>query len=164
MYLLEHDAKQLLDRHGIPVPAGHLIGRDDTIHRASLPPGPWVVKGQIGAGGRGKAGIIRKAATLQDIVNHSYAIFGATVKGQRVNAIRIEQQVAADDEAYLAVLIDPVAGGARVIMSAQGGMDIEAVPPSLVKTATTSPAHEALAGCVQRLAATMPAAIGRAHV
>lgn len=162
MYLLEHDAKQLLDRHGVPVPAGHLIGRDDTIHRGSLPPGPWVIKGQISAGGRGKAGVIRKAATLQDIVNHSYAIFGVTVKGRRVNAIRIEQQVAAAEEAYLAVLIDPVAGGVRVIMSAQGGMDIEALPPALVKTDTAPPEHAALAGCVQRLAAMMPASMSRA--
>jgi succinyl-CoA synthetase beta subunit len=162
MYLLEHDAKQLLDRHGIPVPAGHLIGRDDTIHRGSLPPGPWVIKGQISAGGRGKAGIIRKAATLQDIVNHTYAIFGATVKGRRVNAIRIEQQVAAAEEAYLAVLIDPVAGGVRVIMSAQGGMDIEALPPALVKTDTAPPEYAALARCVQHLASTMPASMSRA--
>ena len=158
MYLLEHDAKQLLDRHGVPVPPGRLIGSEDTIHRASLPPGPWVIKGQISRGGRGKAGIIRKAATLQDIVDHTYAIFGAIVKGCRVNAIRIEQQVAAAEEAYLALLIDPAARGVRVIMSARGGTDIETLPPALVKTGTAPPEHAALAACVQRLAAEMPGA------
>ena len=159
MYLLEHDAKELLDRHRIPVPEGRLIGSEDTIHRAALPPGPWVIKGQISTGGRGKAGIIRKAATLQEIVDHSYAIFGAAVKGRRVNAIRIEHQMTAAKEAYLAFLIDPVAGGVRVIMSARGGMDVEALPPALVKTDTAPPEHATLAACVQRLAAGMPGAI-----
>jgi succinyl-CoA synthetase beta subunit len=79
MYLLEHDAKELLARHGIPVPEGHLIERDDTIYRPALPAGQWVVKGQIASGGRGKAGIIRKAATLQDINDHVDAILGASV-------------------------------------------------------------------------------------
>ena len=69
MYLLEHDAKQLLARHGIPVPDGRLVERGASLDAAALPPGPWMVKGQIAAGGRGKAGIVRKAATPQEIAN-----------------------------------------------------------------------------------------------
>ena len=162
MYLLEHDAKELLAQHGIPVPPGRLIDGDETIHRPALPPGPWVVKGQIGAGGRGKAGLVRKAATLQDITNHANAILGATVKGRRVNAIRVEQQVEAADETYLAFLIDPAAGGVRVIMSAQGGVDIETLPPDLVHSAVAPPERAALESCVQRLAAAMPGIKARA--
>ena len=162
MYLLEHDAKELLDRHAVPVPPGRLIGSDDTIHRASLPPGPWIIKGQISAGGRGKAGIIRKAATLHEIADRACVIFGTAVKGRRVNAIRIEQQVTAAKEAYLGFLIDPVAAGVRVIMSARGGMGIEALPPALVKTDTAPPEHAALAACMKRLTAAMPDVISRA--
>ena len=161
MYLLEHDAKELLGQHGIPVPPGRLINSDETIYRPALPPGPWIVKGQINTGGRGKAGIIRKANTLQEIVDHASAILGATVKDRQVNAIRIEQQVGAAEECYLAFLIDPAAG-VRVIMSAQGGMDIETVAPELVKTEVAAPEAAALAGCVQRLAAAMPGAKARA--
>lgn len=161
MYLLEHDAKELLGQHGIPVPPGRLINSDETIYRPALPPGPWIVKGQINTGGRGKAGIIRKANTLQEIVDHASAILGATVKNRQVNAIRIEQQVGAAEECYLAFLIDPAAG-VRVIMSAQGGMDIETVAPELVKTDVAAPEAVALAGCVQRLAAAMPGAKARA--
>ncbi len=161
MYLLEHDAKELLGQHGIPVPPGRLINSDETIYRPALPPGPWVVKGQINTGGRGKAGIIRKANTLQEIVDHASAILGATVKDRQVNAIRIEQQVEAAEECYLAFLIDPAAG-VRVIMSAQGGTDIETVAPELVKTDVAAPEAAALAGCVQRLAAAMPGAKARA--
>jgi len=162
MYLLEHDAKELLAQHGIPVPPGCLIGADETIHRLALPPGPWIVKGQIGAGGRGKAGLVRKAATLQDITDHANAILGNTVKGRRVNAIRVERQVEAAEETYLAFLIDPAAGGVRVIMSAQGGVDIENLSPALVHSEVAPPERAALEACVQRLAAAIPGTKGRA--
>jgi succinyl-CoA synthetase beta subunit len=162
MYLLEHDAKELLAQHGIPVPPGCLIGVDETIHRLALPPGPWIVKAQIGAGGRGKAGLVRKAATLQDITDHANAILGDSLKGRRVNAIRVEQQVEAAEETYLAFLIDPAAGGVRVIMSAQGGVDIENLPPALVHSEVAPPERAALEACVQRLAAAIPGAKGRA--
>src|SRR5574340_1224874 len=135
MYLLEHDAKELLAQHGIPIPPGRLLVGDETIYRPALPPGPWIVKGQINTGGRGKAGIIRKADTLQEIANHTYSILGATVKGRRVNSIRIEQRVDAAEECYPAFMVDPAAAGVRVIMSAQGGMEIVAVPSDLVKSA-----------------------------
>jgi succinyl-CoA synthetase beta subunit len=162
MYLLEHDAKELLAQHGIPVPPGCLIGAEETIHRLALPPGPWIVKGQIGAGGRGKAGLVRKAATLQDITDHANAILGDTVKGRRVNAIRVEQQVEAAEETYLALLIDPAAGGVRVIMSAQGGVDIENLPPALVHSEVAPPERAALEACVLRLSAAIPGTRGRA--
>jgi succinyl-CoA synthetase beta subunit len=162
MYLLEHDAKELLAQHGIPVPPGCLIGAEETIHRLALPPGPWIVKGQIGAGGRGKAGLVRKAATLQDITDHANAILGDTVKGRRVNAIRVEQQVEAAEETYLALLIDPAAGGVRVIMSAQGGVDIENLPPALVHSEVAPPERAALEACVLRLSAAIPGTKGRA--
>jgi len=158
MYLLEHDAKELLAQHGIPIPPGRLLAGEDAVNRAALPPGPWIVKGQINTGGRGKAGIIRKAGTLREIIEYAHAILGATVKGRPVNAVRIEQQVDAAEECYLAFLIDPAAGGVRVIMSAQGGMDIEAVAPELVKSEVAPPDYTALVGAVQRLATAMPGA------
>src|SRR5262245_10080731 len=98
MYLLEHDAKQLLARHGIPVPDGRLIERYATLHRAAIPQGPWMIKGQVAAGGRGKAGLIRKAATMQEIADHTSAILGGTVRGHTVEAVRIERQVAGAEE------------------------------------------------------------------
>ena len=106
MYLLEHDAKQLLARHGIPVPDGRLVERGASLDAAALPPGPWMVKGQIAAGGRGKAGIVRKAATLQEIASHIEAIVGATVKGRTVESVRVERQVAGAEEAYIGLLLD----------------------------------------------------------
>jgi succinyl-CoA synthetase beta subunit len=162
MYLLEHDAKELLAKHGVDVPAGRLIGREATIPRIDLPPGPWIVKGQIAAGGRGKAGIIRKAATPQDVSECASAILGATVKGRIVEAIRVEQQLTGADEAYIALLLDAATGGVRVIMSAQGGMEIESLPEGAVLSSVTGPEVGALTACCERLARSIGGAKGEA--
>ena len=162
MYLLEHDAKELLASHGIAIPAGWLIGRDDTIYRAALPAGPWVVKGQIPAGGRGKAGIIRTAATPQELTDHVQALLGATVKGHRVEEVRVEQQVAAAREAYVGFLLDPASGGVRVIVSANGGVEIEQVPPERIFSDVAPAAAEPLAECARRLASRLPPEIAPA--
>ena len=162
MYLLEHDAKELLAKHGIDVPPGRLIDRDATLTRIDLPPGPWIVKGQIAAGGRGKAGIIRAAATPQDVARHAQAILEATVQGRAVEAVRVEQQVAGAEEAYIALLLDAAAGGVRVIMSTRGGVDIEALPRDDIHSEIATAEPGALAACVKRLAASLEAPFARA--
>lgn len=162
MYLLEHDAKQFLARHGIPVPQGRLFERDATLHRAAIPGGPWMVKGQIAAGGRGKAGLIRKAATMQELADHTNGILGATVKGRTVEAVRIERQVTGAEEAYVGLLLDAGAGGIRVILSAQGGMDVENLPPGAIRSEVAAPDAGALAACVARLAAAIEGPKGKA--
>ncbi|HZM44983.1 MAG TPA: ATP-grasp domain-containing protein [Burkholderiales bacterium] len=162
MYLLEHDAKQFLARHGIPVPQGRLFERDATLHRAAIPEGPWMVKGQLAAGGRGKAGLIRKAATMQELADHTNGILGATVKGRTVEAVRIERQVTGAEEAYVGLLLDAGAGGIRVILSAQGGMDVENLPPGAIRSEVAAPDAGALAACVARLAAAIEGPKGKA--
>lgn len=157
MYLLEHDAKELLAQHGISVPGGMLLSLNETLDISRLPRGPWVVKGQIAAGGRGKAGIIRKAATSAEIEQLAPAILGTTVKGQRVQSVRIEQQVSGAEEAYIGLLIDAVAGGVRVIVSAQGGVEIEALPHSAIRSETVPLQREAILACVDRLTQGMAA-------
>jgi succinyl-CoA synthetase beta subunit len=152
MYLLEHDAKELLAARGIAVPAGCLIESAAVAHAASLPSGPWVVKGQIAAGGRGRAGIIKKAATPQEVSDYARAILGATIKGRAVESVRVEQQVSGAREAYVGFLIDAVSGGVRVIVSASGGMDIEQVPPERIHFAVALPEIRSLVDCVHQLA------------
>jgi succinyl-CoA synthetase beta subunit len=148
VYLLEHDAKALLAHHGVPIPAGALL----TDHAATaLPPGPWVVKGQIAAGGRGKAGIIRRAATRDELTTHARSMLGRVVKGKRVDSVRVEQQVTDADEVYFALLLDAASGGVRVIVSEVGGMEIEALPHEQVRSATVAAEHAAIVACVDRL-------------
>jgi succinyl-CoA synthetase beta subunit len=118
MYLLEHDAKQLASAFGIAAPPGCLFGE-------ALPPGPWVVKGQVAVGGRGKAGAIRKAADRAALEAHARAIAAMAVRGQPVRSVRIEQDAGPATEAYIALLLDAAAGAVRILMSAHGGMEVE---------------------------------------
>ena len=160
MYLLEHDAKQLLARHHIPAPQGSLLLNSADLN--ALPPGPWVVKGQITAGGRGKAGLIRTADSAADVSARAAEIIGKTAKGRTVNAVRVEQQVHDASEAYISMMLDPAAAGVRIIMAAQGGMEIEALPREALKTATAAPDIAALTAAAGKLAASFPGATGRA--
>lgn len=162
MYLLEHDAKELLARHGIPVPEGCLVESIEALQHTALPQGPWVVKGQIGAGSRGKAGLIRKAETKEEIAAHAAAILGATVKGRHVHSLRIECDVGPAREAYLGFLLDAAAGGIRVILSAQGGIDVEALPREAIATDTATAEESELRACVRRLVRSVDSGVRQA--
>ena len=156
MYLLEHDAKELLSAHGIPSPAGILLDDANALKPAVLLGGPWIVKGQISAGGRGKAGIIRKAATVAEVQSHAAAIIGSTAKGRAVSAVRIEKAVIGAQEAYLGLLLDSAAAQVRVIVSPRGGMDIEQVAGEDLHTDLAPANAAALTACIRRIAAVLP--------
>lgn len=156
MYLLEHDAKELLARYGIAVPPGRLVDPEDTLDRLTLPTGPWIVKGQVAAGGRGQAGVIKRSGTPKEVADHARAMFGTAVKGRTVETVRIEQQVPAAREIYIGYLLDPAAGGVRAILSASGGMDIEQVRRDRILSDTAPADADALADCMDGLARRLP--------
>jgi succinyl-CoA synthetase beta subunit len=160
MYLLEHDAKQLLAARGIPVPAGSLIEHESAIPATALPPGPWMVKGQIAAGGRGKAGLIRKAATSQEVGDHVRALLGSSAAGRAIESARVEQQVRNAREAYIGLLLDAAGGGIRVVLSEKGGVDIEQVSREFIHSELSEPDAQSIAACVRRLAQKLPSGIG----
>jgi succinyl-CoA synthetase beta subunit len=124
MMLLEHDAKELLAATGVPVPMGILAMTADVALPASLA-APFMVKAQIPTGGRGKAGGIRRAGSVTELRHGLGEILGKTIKGQTVRACRIEQCVEGM-ECYLSVSLDPTQGRLRVLLSSEGGVDIEA--------------------------------------
>ena len=160
MYLLEHDAKQLLAARGIFAPPGCLIERAGDVGATALPPGPWMVKGQIAAGGRGKAGLIRKAAASQEVGDHVRALLGSSAGGRAVKSVRVEQQVRNAREAYIGLLLDAAGGGVRVVLSGKGGMDIEQVCRDFIHSELSGPDAESIAASVRRLAQKLPPAIG----
>lgn len=161
MFLLEHDAKELLAARGIAVPAGILVRHPDEVADAALPPGPWVVKAQVPVGGRGKAGAILRAADGDELVAHVAGLTSRRVHGHPVRACRIEQQVHGADEAYLGFLVDGAAGGVQVLVSAGGGMDVEQ-EQGLLRSRTVPAQPDALAAAVDELAAGFPEAWQRA--
>src|SRR5579875_3403736 len=120
--MLEHDAKVLLAELGVPVPYGVLC---KTAVDALSFPGPYVVKAQVPVSGRGKAGGIRPADSPAQATEALTALLGTTLKGHRVASCRVEQAVSGCDEAYLSVSINPRDATITVLMSAEGGVEIE---------------------------------------
>jgi succinyl-CoA synthetase beta subunit len=125
MFLLEHDAKTLLAATGARVPDGVLLTASDITSDDLPAPGPWVVKAQVTAGGRGKAGGIALADTPDAVQREAQRILGLEIKGKKVDSVRIEKQVSGASEHYLGFILDPGASGVQVLFSAEGGVDIE---------------------------------------
>ena len=120
MMLLEHDAKVLLAQFGIAIPVGVLANRSarPTVSY------PCFVKVQIPVGGRGKAGGILKANNAQELAQALQKLVGATVRGHRVHECRIEQP-ASGQECYVSLMLDPSSGKVIILMSAEGGVEVE---------------------------------------
>jgi succinyl-CoA synthetase beta subunit len=144
MYLLEHDAKTLLAASGVPVPPGVLV--EEEINISSLPPGPWVVKAQVAVGGRGKAGGIRKAGNSEELRDALDDMSRMQISGRRVRACRVESAVDQAHEAYISFMLDASAASVRVLISAQGGVDIEtlAETPGSLRTALSDPDEQSI--------------------
>ena len=135
MKLLEHEAKDLFRAAGIKVPAtGGVITDLKQLPAALRKAGkaPWVIKAQVLAGGRGKAGGIKLAKTPAEAKLHAKAILGMTMvthqthgEGLKVREVLIDAASKIEREIYISVVLDRKTAGATIIASAQGGMEIE---------------------------------------
>jgi succinyl-CoA synthetase beta subunit len=121
----EHAAKPLLRAAGIATPAGRLATTAEEAAGIAAEFGPCVVKAQVPAGKRGKAGGIRLAASAEEARAHAQAILGMTIGGSTVERVLVEAQVAIAHEMYAAVLNDPGAKSPLLLFSPHGGIDIE---------------------------------------
>lgn len=143
MDLVEFQGKQLFARNGVPVPpAGEAVRTVEDAVAASqriLDSGASavVVKAQVKVGGRGKAGGVRLARSVEEAREAAEAIIGLDIKGHEVKVLYIEPASDIVEEYYLSVLHDRVAKGDLIICSRQGGVDIEEVnrtdPGAVVK-------------------------------
>ncbi len=135
MKIHEYQAKNLFREYGIPVPKGEMIEQADQAEAAVAGIGfPCVVKAQVHAGGRGKAGGIRLAADRDELRTNVREILGMRLvsgqsggEGKLVRKVLIEQGLEIQKEYYLAVLMDRIKAAPVIIASDQGGMDIEKV-------------------------------------
>ena len=123
----EHAAKPLLRAVGIETPKGSLATTPDEVERIAAENGPCVVKAQVPAGKRGKAGGIKLAATPAEARAHAEQILGMAIGEHRVERLLIEAQVPIATEMYAAVINDPESKGPLLLFSAEGGMDIEEI-------------------------------------
>ena len=127
----EHAAKPLLRAAGIATSRGCLARSGAEARAAAAELGvPVVVKAQVPAGKRGKAGGIRTADGAAAAGEAAEAILGMDIAGHRVESVLVEERAAIAAEYYAAVLNDPVSKGPLVMFSPEGGMDIEEVAVS----------------------------------
>jgi succinyl-CoA synthetase beta subunit len=136
MNLHEYQAKALFERYRIPVPPGQVVTTPPAAVEAArgLAGAAWVVKAQVHAGGRGKAGGIRRCASIAAVGAAAEALLGerlatqqSTSDGLPVSQVLVESATDIARELYLAALVDRSAGRVAVVASAAGGTDIEAM-------------------------------------
>jgi len=136
MNIHEHQAKELLKKFGVPVPNGVVaFSVEEAIEKSKLlKTNKYVLKAQIHAGGRGKAGGIKILNSLDDLEKESSNMLGKFLKthqtgpeGKEVRRLYIEEATEIEKEFYLSCLIDRANSKIAFIASAQGGMDIEDV-------------------------------------
>lgn len=136
MRIHEYQAKTILRDHGVPVPAGSpAASAEQARHVAEALGGDrWVVKAQIHAGGRGKGGGIRRAASLAEVAQCAGQLLGSRLvtpqtgpQGQEVRQVLVEEGCDIAQELYCSLFVDRAAGQPALMLSPAGGMDIESV-------------------------------------
>lgn len=177
MNIHEYQAKDLLAKYGVPVPAGHAaMSVDEAVAAAGKLVGPlYVVKAQIHAGGRGKGkfkelgpdakGGVRLAKTLDEVRAAAGEMLGNTLvtiqtgaAGKQVNRLYITDGVDIEKEFYLALLVDRATSRIAVVASTEGGMNIEDVAhdtPEKIHTMLIDPATGIMAHHGRSVAAAL---------
>src|SRR5438132_8983033 len=125
MKFLEHKAKELFARDGSPVAHGALAWRPEDSVAPTL---PRMVKAQGRGGGRGKAGGIRPAETLEEARRVAGQILGMDIHGYCVKQVYLEERLHIGKELYLGLTIDRSAREPLLMATAKGGIDVEEVP------------------------------------
>jgi succinyl-CoA synthetase beta subunit len=151
MNLHEYQSKRLFADYGIPVPQGHPAASPKEAASAAEKLGGdlWVVKAQVHAGGRGKAGGVKLARTKDEVRRFAEDMLGKQLvtqqsgpEGLPVNVVYVETGSGIERELYLSMLVDREVSRIAFIASAAGGMDIEKVAaetPEKIFTVAVSP-------------------------
>ncbi len=152
MNLHEYQAKQLFARYGVPVPQGEVATTPAQAAAAAdrLGGDLWVVKAQVHAGGRGKAGGVKLARTRDEVRDAAAAMLGSRLttrqtgaEGLPINQVFVEAGSQIDRELYLSLLVDRGSERIAIMASQDGGMDIEEVAektPERILTVSINPA------------------------
>ncbi len=127
MDLMEFQAKELFAKHGVPVTLGIVAHTPAEARAAAEELGVVVVKAQVKAGGRGKAGGVKLAKTPDEAEAHAAAILGMEIKGLTVNRVLIAPAASIEEEYYFSFLLDRANRKYLCIASVEGGVEIEEV-------------------------------------
>ena len=160
MKLHEFQSKQIFGKYGVPVPAGIVADNvDDAVKAAEQIGLPVVIKAQVLVGGRGKAGGVKVAKTLDDVREKAAAILALTIKDLPVRRVLIDPAADIRNEIYLGIVIDRNNRRATLMASAAGGIDIEEVAHTAPEKIVRVPI-DPFVGLPQYLATDVAVAIG----
>jgi succinyl-CoA synthetase beta subunit len=140
--LMEYQAKELFAKHGVPVTLGIVATTPEEARAAAEQLGVVVVKAQVKAGGRGKAGGVKLARTPDEAFEHATAILGMTIKDLPVHRVLIAPAASIEEEYYFSFLLDRANRRYLCIASVEGGVEIEEVAktnPDAVKQIPVDP-------------------------
>ncbi|MCI2062561.1 MAG: hypothetical protein LKJ83_07285 [Eubacteriaceae bacterium] len=126
MNLFEYEGKELMKKYEIPVPLSGLVKDYEVLPETEL---PFVLKGQVDSGGRGKAGAVQICETEEDFLEKAPEIMSVKVKGRQVVGLLAEEMCKVDKELYLSIMLQGVSKP-TLIISEMGGMNIEEVAAS----------------------------------
>ena len=148
MNIHEHQGKELLRKFGVNVPEGHVAFSAQEAYEAAqkLDGNVWVVKAQIHAGGRGKAGGVKVVKSKDEVKDVASNLLGMTLvthqtgpQGKEVGRVYVEQGCSIEHEYYLSLLVDRATSRLTFLASTEGGMDIEEVaektPEKIIRVA-----------------------------
>jgi succinyl-CoA synthetase beta subunit len=128
MNIHEYQAREILARHGVPVPPGQVVATPEEAERiAGQIGGAVVVKAQVHAGGRGKAGGVKLARNPTEAREHASRILGMSIKGLTVEKVLVAPAEEIASEAYVGIIVDRGSKRAVFMVSREGGVDIEEV-------------------------------------
>ncbi|HET9842428.1 MAG TPA: ADP-forming succinate--CoA ligase subunit beta [Nocardioides sp.] len=142
MDLMEYQAKELFAKHGVKTTVGVVVTTPEDARAAAEKIGPCVVKAQVKAGGRGKAGGVKLAKTPDEAFEHASNILGMEIKGLRVNRVLVTPATPPEEEYYFSFLLDRANRRYLCIASVEGGVEIEEVAqtnPEAVKQIPVDP-------------------------
>lgn len=140
MKLYEYQGRDLFTGFGIPAPEGVVVSSLDEFEAVKDDlPYPVVVKAQVLTGGRGKAGGVKFADDADEARQHVEDILGMEIKGLTVEKVFLVEMLDFDQELYASVLLDRSARLPMVMISAEGGVDIESVPDEKIHKLNVHP-------------------------
>jgi succinyl-CoA synthetase beta subunit len=126
--LFEYEAKEIARQYGLPVPTGFIASTPVEAGEAYLKLGrPSMIKAQVLVAGRGKAGAIKPASSPEEAERVAQTILSMTVKGEKVEKVLVEEQLASRYERYVSIVVDRGSKCYTILCSTEGGIDIEEV-------------------------------------
>jgi succinyl-CoA synthetase beta subunit len=156
MNIHEYQAREIFRQHGMPVPPGEVATTPEEAEKIAAGLGTGVVvKAQVHAGGRGKAGGVKAAATAAEAREVAGKILGMQIKGLTVTKVLVSPVEEIEHEAYVGAIVDRANGAVVLMASPEGGIDIEEVAaktPELIFKETVDPRYGLLPHQASRLA------------